>query len=149
MISHDDADACPASTAMTWALFQLSQSPEMQKRLRDELRTLQTDEPTMDDLNSIQFLDNFVKEVFRYYPSFTWSAREALQDDVIPLQDPFVDTRGRVCHELRCAVLVDVGSATELKASSDRVRKGQHFLIPYHSVNRSRAIWGDDAYEFK
>ena len=101
---------------MTWALFQLSQSPETQKRLRDELRTLHTDEPTMDDLNSIPFLDNFVKEVFRYYPSFTWSAREALQDDVIPLQDPFVDTRGRVCHELRCAVLVVVASISELKA---------------------------------
>ncbi|KAL1681398.1 cytochrome P450 [Schizophyllum commune] len=118
------------STAMTWALFQLSQSPDLQKRLREELRTLQTDEPTMDDLNSIQFLGNFVKEVFRYYPSFTWSGREALQDDIIPLQDPFVDTRGRVCHELR-------------------VRKGQHFLVPYHSVNRSKAIWGEDAYEFK
>ncbi|KAI5894181.1 cytochrome P450 [Schizophyllum commune H4-8] len=118
------------STAMTWALFQLSRSPEMQKRLRDELRSLQTDEPTMDDLNSLPFLDNFVKEVFRYYPSFTWSAREALQDDVIPLQDPFVDRRGRVCHELR-------------------VRKGQHFLVPYHSANRSKAIWGEDAYQFK
>lgn len=118
------------STATSWALFQLSQNPELQTRLRDDLRTLDTDEPSTDDLNSLPYLDAFVKEVLRFYPSFTWSAREAQQDDVIPLEAPFVDTSGRVCHEFR-------------------VRKGQVFLIPIHSVNRSKAIWGEDANEFK
>ncbi|KAL1742895.1 cytochrome P450 [Schizophyllum fasciatum] len=118
------------STAITWALFQLTQSPDLQRTLREELRTLKTDEPTVEELNSLPLLETFVKEVLRYYPSFTWSAREALRDDIIPLQQPFVDTRGRVCHELR-------------------VRKGQTFLVPYHSANRSKAIWGADANEFR
>jgi hypothetical protein len=55
------------SAAATWALFALTQNVEVQKRLRDELLTVSTDKPTMDELNGLPFLDCVVRETLRLY----------------------------------------------------------------------------------
>ena len=71
-------------------------------RLRDELRTLDTDTPTLDELNSLPYLENFVKEVLRFYAPVPWTARAAIRDDVVPLEEPFTDKKGLVCYEIKC-----------------------------------------------
>lgn len=54
----------------------------------------------MDDLSSLPYLDAFVRETLRMYPPVAFSARVAMEDDVIPLDTPFVDKRGRVHTEV-------------------------------------------------
>ncbi|KAJ7864476.1 cytochrome P450 [Mycena olivaceomarginata] len=75
------------TTATTWALFALTQNLAAQTRLRNELLEVGTDEPTMDELNSLQYLD--------------W--RVATQDDIVPLNKPFTDIHGNV-HETISAI---------------------------------------------
>lgn len=53
------------STAATWALFELAKNKDTQTRLRNELMTLDTENPSMDELNSLRFLDCVVRETQR------------------------------------------------------------------------------------
>jgi hypothetical protein len=55
------------STAATWALFALTQNVAAQNRLRDELLTVSTDNPTMDELNALVYLDCVVHETLRLH----------------------------------------------------------------------------------
>ena len=57
-----------------WALFALSQRPDVQRKLRDELFQIQTDTPTMDELNSLPYLDMVVKETLRLCVAFPRSS---------------------------------------------------------------------------
>ncbi|KAJ2923123.1 hypothetical protein H1R20_g13971, partial [Candolleomyces eurysporus] len=71
------------STGTTWALYALSETPQVQKKLRDELSTILTDNPTMDELNSLPYLD---------------AVRLTVKEDVIPLSAAVTDRNGKV-HE--------------------------------------------------
>ncbi|KAJ3570545.1 hypothetical protein NP233_g4328 [Leucocoprinus birnbaumii] len=118
------------STATTWALYALSLFPEIQTRLRDELFTIQSDNPTMDELNSLQYLDRVIRETLRLHAPVPGTTRVAVKDDIIPLDKPIVDRKGRV-------------------RDSVSIRKGQTVFIPILTVNRSEELWGKDALEFK
>ncbi|KAI0822363.1 cytochrome P450 [Trametes gibbosa] len=98
------------STATTWCLYALSQALGVQKKLRDELLALQTDTPTMDELNGLPYLDAV--------------------SDVIPVSEPFVDRFGKVQNVIR-------------------ISKGTPIVIPILSLNRSKKLWGEDAFDFK
>ncbi|KIK04023.1 hypothetical protein K443DRAFT_676331 [Laccaria amethystina LaAM-08-1] len=118
------------SIATTWALFALTQSPDVQVKLRNELLSVSTDNPTMEELNALPYLDAVVRETLRLHAPVSSTARQAMKDDVIPLAIPFTDKKGVVHHEIR-------------------IKKGQSFSIPIIQINRSRSIWGEDAFEFK
>ncbi|CAK5270143.1 unnamed protein product, partial [Mycena citricolor] len=118
------------STAVTWALFALTQHKSVQDRLREEVRGVATDFPTFDELNSLPYLDCIVKETLRLYPPVTQTSRVAVVDDVLPLEEPFTDIHG-IAH------------------SSLLVKQGQIVLIPIAMLNRDKSIWGEDALEFK
>lgn len=89
------------STAVTWALLALSSNLTYQATLRSELFSLQTPYPSMEELNSLPYLDAVVRETLRYYTPVPNTARVANRDDVIPLSKPFVDRHGVVRRELR------------------------------------------------
>ncbi|KAJ7800339.1 cytochrome P450 [Mycena leptocephala] len=117
------------STAVTWALFALTQNPTAQERLREELLSIPTDRPTMDELNALPYLDCVVRETLRMYAPVPATSRTAFRDDVVPLGTPVTDTYGKV-HE------------------SLRICKGENILIPILALNRDVEIWGPDAMEF-
>ncbi|KAJ7746491.1 cytochrome P450 [Mycena maculata] len=117
------------STAATWALFSLAENVEIQTRLRNELLTLDTDEPSMDELNSLQYLDCVVRETLRVHAPVVTTQRMAMRDDVIPLGTPFTDRNGIVLESLR-------------------IKKGQPVLMPILVLNRDPEIWGPDARQF-
>lgn len=101
----------------------------------------------MDELTSLPYLDNFVHETLRLYPPVITTMRVATEDDVIPLSEPLVDRKGHVQYEIRCARFASL-AAPRLTAGR-RVAKGNRIIIPILAVHRSKAIWGDDALEFK
>ena len=75
-----------------WCLYALTQAPEVQRKLREELRTLDTDKLTMDELSALPYLDAVVRETLRLHSPATFTLRTALADDVLPVSAPF---RGR------------------------------------------------------
>ncbi|KIK04008.1 hypothetical protein K443DRAFT_676319 [Laccaria amethystina LaAM-08-1] len=119
------------SNATTWALFALSsQNPDAQTKLRNELLTVSTDNPTMDELNALPYLDAVVRETLRLHAPVSMTSRIAMKDDVLPLAVPFTDSKGVIHHEIR-------------------IRKGEPLLIPILALNRDKSIWGEDAHEFR
>jgi len=89
------------SVTMTWALYALSQNKDAQTKLREEISSISTDNPTMDDLNGLPYMDAVVRETLRLYPPVPSVVREASKDDCIPLSKPFTDKKGIVRDEIR------------------------------------------------
>ena len=52
----------------------------------------------MDELNALPYLDMVVREALRLHCPVPSTIREAMADDVIPLNKPFVDKNG-VTHD--------------------------------------------------
>ena len=89
------------SIAMAWALYALSQNKGIQTKLREEISNISTDNPTMDDLNGLPYLDAVVRETMRLYSPVARTLRQAMKDDCIPLSKPFTDKKGIVRNEIR------------------------------------------------
>ena len=60
-----------------------------------------TDTPSMDDVQALPFLDAIVRETMRLHPAVSATTRVAMKDDVIPLNEPFVDKKGQIHREVR------------------------------------------------
>ncbi|KAG6813414.1 hypothetical protein H0H92_011393 [Tricholoma furcatifolium] len=118
------------STSTTWALFALAQNQAIQAKLRQELNTIDTDNPTMDQLNSLPYLDMVIRETLRIHSPTASTMRIAVKDDILPLGRPVVDKKG-------------------VKHDTIKVRKGETFLVPILAINRSKDIWGEDAREYR
>ena len=84
------------SSATTWALFALTQNVEAQTKLRNELLTVGTDNPTMDQLNSLPYLDAVVRETLRIHAPVPLTMRAATRDDILPLGEPIKDKYGKI-----------------------------------------------------
>lgn len=117
------------ATSTTWALFSLGAHQDIQRRLRAELLLVPTDTPTMGELDSLVYLDAFVRESLRYHSVVPGVMRTAVKDDIIPLEKPFVGTDGKLRDVLK-------------------VSKGDTFLVPILTMNILESIWGPDAQEF-
>ncbi|KAJ7247129.1 cytochrome P450 [Mycena haematopus] len=118
------------STSTAWALHSLSLNPATQEKLRKELFTISSENPTMDELNSLPYLESVVRETLRVYGPVAFLERIATQDDVLPLSRPYTDTAGK-CHD------------------SLPIRKGQVIHMPIVAFNTDKEIWGADAEEFR
>jgi cytochrome P450 len=91
-----------SSVATTWALFALTQNRDSQDKLRAELTSVSTDNPTMDELNSLPYLDAVVRETLRVHAPVPTTMRVAKRDDVVPLSEPYTDKKGRKHHTITC-----------------------------------------------
>ncbi|KAJ7200431.1 cytochrome P450 [Mycena pura] len=118
------------STATAWVLHALSLHPAIQTKLRGELQTLRSECPTMDELNSLPYLEHVIRETMRVYPPVLFTIRTAMTDDVLPLSKPYVDRTGKLY-------------------STISIPKGTAMRIPVSEVHSDTAIWGDDAHEFR
>jgi cytochrome P450 len=118
------------SISLTWALIELSQHPDVQTRLREELLAFDPD-PTYDQLKAnLPYLDAVVHEILRLHPAVPLFTRCAREDDVIPLSEPVCTRSGKMTDSISIA-------------------KGSSMVISIRAINRSLAIWGPDAKEFK
>ncbi|KAF7365870.1 hypothetical protein MVEN_00461600 [Mycena venus] len=83
------------SSAVSWALHALSLNNAAQSKLRQELLTLCTENPTMDELNTLPYLESVVRETLRVHSPFVFNQRMAMEDDILPLAKPYVDRKGQ------------------------------------------------------
>lgn len=109
------------SNAISWTFFGLCQNLEAQRRLRQELLALATDDPTIDELKCLPYLDMVVRESLRLYPPIFVSRRVAVKDAVLPMRD----------------------------GSSISMSEGDRLMIPIYAMNTDKDVWGEDAFEFK
>ncbi|KAK0445270.1 uncharacterized protein EV420DRAFT_1622639 [Desarmillaria tabescens] len=108
------------STATIWDLFALTQSPDTQIKLQDELLQVDTNTPMMDELNALSYLD--------------W-------DDVIPLSWLFIDRKGKVQDCIRCVsyfIHIDNHYLSEALWGED----ARAFKIP-DTVKSIPGVWGN------
>ncbi|KAJ7459302.1 cytochrome P450 [Mycena latifolia] len=118
------------STATAWALHALSINPVLQTKLREELLSNHNDDPTMEELNSLPYLECVIRETMRLYSPVAFTFRMAMEDDVIPLSQSFTDRKGKLRNTIP-------------------VRKGTVIHIPIAGVHLDKEIWGDDVDEFR
>ncbi|KAH9915437.1 cytochrome P450 [Epithele typhae] len=119
-----------SSMAATWCLFALAQNPTVQTTLRKELLAIPSDTPPHSDLLRLPYLDSVVRETLRLHAPVVFTLRAALADDIVPTSAPFTDCHGTTRHEIKIA-------------------RGNRVVLPFLLVNQSKALWGDDALEFK
>lgn len=81
-------------------MYALSLHDSVQASLRKELLRVPTERPTMEDLNSLPYLDAVVKETLRFHSPAPETARVAVKDDILPLNTPVTDKNGIVHREI-------------------------------------------------
>ncbi|VDC04361.1 unnamed protein product [Peniophora sp. CBMAI 1063] len=118
------------STAVTWILYALSQNAKAQDKLREELRACDGDEPSMETLNGLPYLDCVVRETMRLFSPVSNTLRVAMKDDVIPTEKEWVDNKG-------------------VRRTGVPVSKGDSIFLPFLAFSKSEEIWGADANEWK
>ncbi|KAF5368263.1 hypothetical protein D9615_010366 [Tricholomella constricta] len=125
------------SGALSRFISLLALKPELQARLRDELRAAREnkggEEEDFDfhELNNLPLLDAVCRETLRLFTPVTFVWRQTIEDTIVPLQYPIRDkTTGKVTNELL-------------------ITKGTAVYLGLAAANRSTAIWGADAGEFK
>jgi cytochrome P450 len=124
------------ASAMSYAIYGLSQFPETQSRLRNELlhppRECSTWRENLRALDSLPYLDAVTREVLRLYSPAHSIPRTcaASKEDVIPLGKP---------------ILLRDGTWTE----HIRIGAGDDVVIPQKWMNVDQSTWGPDANEFK
>ncbi|KAI0644094.1 cytochrome P450 [Trametes meyenii] len=114
-----------------FTIFEPSRKPEVQERLREELKHF-PHEPTYDDYQTrLPYLDAVLKETLRLYPALPYMERVATVADVVPLREAVKLTNGEVAKQLP-------------------ILPGQVVLIPIIAIHCADAIWEDpDAFKPK
>ncbi|KAM0747058.1 putative cytochrome P450, partial [Meredithblackwellia eburnea MCA 4105] len=125
------------STALTWALWVLALHPNVQDRLRTEIRAARSkakeegrDELESDELNSLEYLEAFTRELLRFESPVSATLREAAHDDLIPLSAPIKSRSGATM-------------------TSIPVKKGQVVFFSITAANFNKQVFGEDADEFR
>ncbi len=55
----------------------------------------------MDELMALPYLDAVVRETMRLHSAVTSTFRVAMKDDVIPLNEPYIDRNGEAHNSLK------------------------------------------------
>lgn len=121
------------ANTITWLLWELSKYPEYQEKMRTEIRQKRAEiaarggvDFTMEDLESMVYLQAALKETLRYHPIVYHLTRDAAKDDVLPLSNPIVTATGETISEIPIAA-------------------GQVIQVSICAYNRLKSVWGDDA----
>ncbi|KAF9459222.1 cytochrome P450 [Collybia nuda] len=122
-----------SSSAILRTLLVLSEHPDIQERVRQEIcaAKLESDGDLLyDKLLALPLLDAVYRETLRLYPPACYIDRVALEDTILPLAFPIVGRDGKRLNEIF-------------------VPKKTVLTLSIVGVNRSSAIWGRDASEWK
>ncbi|KAE8142743.1 cytochrome P450 [Aspergillus pseudotamarii] len=107
------------ASALTWACYLLTLYPDVQERLRAEIRERipSGNHPiTWSDLETLPLLNGVCQEVLRLYPTVPMTIREAVRDSVV---------------------------------AGKHIPRGTRILLCPYAINRSPEFWGNDGDEFR
>ncbi|KAJ7363957.1 cytochrome P450 [Mycena albidolilacea] len=122
----------PTSSALSRTLHLLAQYPDVQEKLRQELRSAQQEgaDVSYDQLNSMVYLDAICRETLRLYPPVPFLGRTARKDVALTTSTP--------------VTTVDGSTVTEIP-----VPAGTEVFFSILAANRNPAVWGPDCLEWK
>ncbi|KAI1798436.1 cytochrome P450 [Ganoderma leucocontextum] len=120
------------SSAVSRMLHLLAQHKDVQERLREEIVEARREhgDLSFDDLFELPYLEAVCRETLRLYAPVSFLSKTARQDTILPLQTPLRGVRGQDIHEVL-------------------VPKGTNVMVGIAAVNRDKALWGEDALEWK
>ncbi|KAI0777502.1 cytochrome P450 [Trametes elegans] len=119
------------SNVLSRILHTLCERPDLQTKLRQEIVAARDgDDLTFEGLHALPFLDAVCKETLRCFTPAPTAHRLAYQDVVLPFSQPIRATDGS-------------------HLDSILVPKGSVMVISTSACNRNKALWGEDADEFK
>ena len=114
MIAGRDTTAC----ALSWLVWEVSQHPEIERKLVDEIQDcIPTATPSFDDLAKCHYLMAVIHESLRLHPSVASDTKYVVADDVLP-------------------------------SNGSKVRAGQTVVYLPYCMARIAALWGPDAKAF-
>ncbi|KAI0350849.1 cytochrome P450 [Trametes cingulata] len=119
------------SHVMAQVLQSLAENPEIQAKVRHEILEAGGEHYLpYEQLHALPLLDAICRETLRLYPPTPLSLREAFKDTTLPLSKPMRGADGSMIDRVP-------------------IPKGTNVLIAVQACNRNKAIWGDDAGEWK
>ncbi|KAH9833165.1 cytochrome P450 monooxygenase [Rhodofomes roseus] len=121
------------SNTLSRTLQLLAQYPDVQDKLRRELlETGAAQGTSYDQLNQLPFLDAVCRETLRVHPAAgnRFRINRAVADTVLPLSEPVTTLDGAVLSKIA-------------------IPKGTEVLVGVMGSNMNRALWGEDALEWK
>ncbi|KAI6029283.1 hypothetical protein PISMIDRAFT_683590 [Pisolithus microcarpus 441] len=121
------------SHTINWALLELARKPEIQSKLRSEIRQQESAihargdaQFTASDLDNMPYLNAIIKEALRYHCAAAQVFRMASQDCILPLSRPIRTESGESTHEVF-------------------VPKGTRIIASVAAYNRNKDMWGENA----
>ncbi|KAI0710035.1 cytochrome P450 [Earliella scabrosa] len=119
------------STALSRILTVLAEHPDVQQKLREELLSTGADKGLdYDTLSNLPYMDAICRETLRLTPPVSQVFRETRKDVVLPLSEPIIGTDGQPIKEIL-------------------LEKDTVIVVGLLNANRNKAIWGEDALEWK
>jgi len=83
-----------------------------------------------DELMQLPYLDAVCRETLRAYPPVRFIVREARKDMILPLSEPIRGRDGKMMHEIP-------------------IPKDTQLIVGVEGSNCNKALWGEDATEWK
>ncbi|KAF8578114.1 PAH-inducible cytochrome P450 monooxygenase PC-PAH 1, partial [Ramaria rubella] len=120
------------SSSLVWLFYELSRHPEVQQKLREEIRTTRASangELKAAEFDLMPYTIAVIKESLRYHPVAPQIGRGAGRDELIPLSRPVKTASGDETHTIP-------------------IKKDENIIISIRAYNRIRSLWGDDADEW-
>ncbi|KIO10415.1 hypothetical protein M404DRAFT_129975 [Pisolithus tinctorius Marx 270] len=121
------------SNTINFTLLELARNPEIQSRLRAEIRQQESiirargdTQFTVSDLDKMSYLNAVTRATLRYHCIAPQVMRTAGQDCVLPLSRPIQTESGKLTHEIL-------------------VPKGTRIIASIAAYNRNKDLWGEDA----
>ncbi|KAJ8697471.1 hypothetical protein PTI98_004275 [Pleurotus ostreatus] len=151
---------------LSWAIYRLASSPELQEKIRAEVVEACESSPggdiSLTTIEGMVWLNAFLKETLRLHPGLPMSDRIASTDAVIPVSQPITTSTGETITEVRVPKGTHVHVATA--SANRRVNSPAPYPLPlpptqlqFPSIDadntnlcgRLAYVWGPDAHEFK
>ncbi|KAK0458908.1 cytochrome P450, partial [Desarmillaria tabescens] len=118
------------ASTLTWTLFELSRHPDVQAKLRNEIRGMITaNGGSQFTPGALEDMPYTHAESLRLHPSIYYVLRQAAKDDIIPISTPITTRSGQVINEVPVA-------------------KGTSVFVSIAGYNRNTSIFGDDSHSF-
>lgn len=122
------------SNALSITLDLLAKHPEAQAKLRQEILDAQNNsggnDLGYDDLVGLPYLDAVCRETLRLVPPAIFRFRETREDVVLPLSEPVRGLDGTMMLEVP-------------------IPKDTTVFVGIYTSNTRKALWGEDAYEWR